>query len=108
VVGDRARRSNYIYGTAKGALALFVQGLRAKLYSAGVRVLTIKPGPVATPMTAHMPGSTKFADPALVARTIYREIEHGHRDILYVPGRWRWIMTVICLIPESIGKRLKF
>lgn len=108
VAGDRARRSNYIYGTAKGALALFVQGLRAKLYSAGVRVLTIKPGPVATPMTAHMPGSTKFADPALVARTIYREIEHGHRDILYVPGRWRWIMTVICLIPESIGKRLKF
>ena len=108
VAGDRARRSNYIYGTAKGALALFVQGLRAKLYSAGVRVLTIKPGPVATPMTTHMPGSTKFADPADVARAIYREIERGSRDILYVPGRWRWIMTVIRLIPESIGKQLKF
>jgi decaprenylphospho-beta-D-erythro-pentofuranosid-2-ulose 2-reductase len=108
VAGDRARRSNYIYGTAKGALALFVQGLRAKLYSAGVRVLTIKPGPVSTPMTAHMPGSAKFADPVLVARAIYREIEQGRRDILYVPGHWRWIMTVIRLIPESIGKKLKF
>ena len=108
VAGDRARRSNYIYGTAKGGLALFVQGLRAKLYSSGVRVLTIKPGPVATPMTAHMPGRAKFADPAAVARAIYREIEQGSRDILYVPGRWRWIMTVIRLIPESIGKRLKF
>jgi short-subunit dehydrogenase len=108
VAGDRARRSNYIYGTAKGALALFAQGLRAKLYSAGVRVLTIKPGPVATPMTAHMPGSAKFADPVLVARAIYREIEHGSRDVLYVPGHWQWIMTVIRLIPESIGKRLKF
>ncbi|MGC2209664.1 MAG: SDR family NAD(P)-dependent oxidoreductase [Candidatus Korobacteraceae bacterium] len=108
VAGDRGRRSNYIYGTAKGALALFAQGLRAKLYSAGIRVLTIKPGPVATPMTAHMPGSAKFADPAAVARAIYREIEQGRRDILYVPGKWRWIMTVIRLIPESIGKQLKF
>ena len=108
VAGDRARRSNYIYGTAKGALALFVQGLRAKLHSTGVRVLTIKPGPVATPMTAHMPGSAKFADPAAVACAIYQEIEHGRRDILYVPGRWRWIMTVIRLIPEGIGKQLKF
>jgi short-subunit dehydrogenase len=108
VAGDRARRSNYIYGTAKGALALFVQGLRAKLYTAGVRVLTIKPGPVATPMTAHMPGSAKFADPVAVARTIYREIEHGSRDILYVPGKWRLIMTVIQHIPEAIGKKLKF
>ena len=102
------RRSNYLYGTAKGALALFAQGLRAKLYSAGVRVLTIKPGPVSTPMTAHLPGSRNFADPAAVARAIYREIEHGSRDILYVPGRWRWIMTVIRLIPERIGKKLKF
>lgn len=108
VAGDRARRSNYIYGTAKGALALFAQGLRAKLYSAGVRVLTIKPGPVSTPMTAHMPGNAKFADPVAVARAIYREIEQGRRDILYVPGKWRWIMTVIGLIPESIGKQLKF
>jgi short-subunit dehydrogenase len=108
VAGDRARRSNYIYGTAKGALALFVQGLRAKLYTAGVRVLTIKPGPVFTPMTAHMPGNAKFADPVVVARAIYREIEQGSRDILYVPGKWRWIMTVIQHIPESIGKKLKF
>jgi hypothetical protein len=59
-------------------------------------------------MTAHMPGSQRFADPVAVARAIYREIEHGHRDILYVPGHWRWIMTVIRLIPERIGKKLKF
>jgi decaprenylphospho-beta-D-erythro-pentofuranosid-2-ulose 2-reductase len=108
VAGDRARRSNYLYGTAKGALSLFAQGLRAKLYSAGVRVLTVKPGPVSTPMTAHLPGSRNFADPAAVARTIYGEMEHGSRDILYVPGHWRWVMMAIRLIPERIGKRLKF
>lgn len=108
VAGDRARRSNYIYGTAKGALSLFTQGLRAKLFSAGVRVLTIKPGPVATPMTANLPGSQKFANPEAVARTIYREIEHGNRDVLYVPRYWRWVMMAIRHIPESVGKKLKF
>lgn len=108
VAGDRARRSNYIYGTAKGGLALFTQGLRAKLLSAGVRVLTIKPGPVATPMTANLPGRGKFANPQAVARTIYCEIEHGDSDILYVPGYWRWVMMAIRHIPESIGKKLKF
>jgi len=108
VAGDRARRSNYIYGTAKGALALFTQGLRAKLFAAGVRVLTIKPGPVATPMTVHLAGSLKFANPEAVARTIYREIEHGNSDILYVPRYWRWVMIVIRHIPESVSKKLKF
>lgn len=108
VAGDRARRSNYVYGTAKGALALFLQGLRAKLFLSGVRVLTIKPGRVFTPMTAHMPNSHLFADPADVARAVYREIETGSRDILYVPGYWRWVMLVIRLIPERIGKQLKF
>jgi len=108
VAGDRARRSNYIYGTAKGALALFLQGLRAKLFRAGVRVLTIKPGPVATPMTASFPNAEKFAKPEKVARVIYREIESGHRDILYVPGIWLWIMLVIRHLPESVSKRLKF
>jgi decaprenylphospho-beta-D-erythro-pentofuranosid-2-ulose 2-reductase len=108
VAGDRARRSNYIYGTAKGALALFTQGLRAKLLSAGVRVLTIKPGPVATPMTTNLPGSRKFANPEAVAGTIYREIEHGNSDILYVPSYWRWVMMAIRHIPERIGKKLKF
>jgi short-subunit dehydrogenase len=108
VAGDRGRRSNYVYGTAKGALALFAQGLRAKLFSAGVRVLTIKPGPVLTPMTAELPGSQKFANPQAVARTIYREIEAGNRDILYVPSHWRWVMMVIRHIPERIGKKLKF
>lgn len=108
VAGDRARRSNYIYGTAKGALALFAQGLRAQLVSSGVRVLTIKPGPVATPMTADLPGSRRFASPKAVALTIYREIEHGHSDILYVPSYWRWVMMAIRHIPERIGKKLKF
>jgi len=108
VAGDRARRSNYIYGTAKGALTLFTQGLRAKLFASGVRVLTIKPGPVDTPMIAHMKKGLLTASAQSVAATIYREMESGKADVIYVPGFWRPIMAVIRAIPESVGKKLKF
>ena len=52
VAGDRGRESNYVYGTAKGAVSIFAQGLRNRLARAGVKVVTIKPGAVDTPMTA--------------------------------------------------------
>jgi short-subunit dehydrogenase len=108
VAGDRARRSNYVYGSAKGALTLFVQGLRARLFASGVRVLTIKPGPVDTPMIAHMKKSLLTASPKSVAASIYREMEEGSAEVIYVPAYWRAIMAVIRAIPEGVGKKLKF
>jgi len=108
VAGDRARRSNFTYGTAKGALSLFAQGIRARLSTAGVRVLTIKPGPVATPMTASMPGVGRMAPPQVVAAAIYRAMITGRSEVVYVPAHWRLIMRIIREIPESIGKKLKF
>jgi short-subunit dehydrogenase len=106
VAGDRGRRSNYVYGSAKGALALFLQGLRSRLYPAGVRVITIKPGPVQTPMTDHLPNATRFADPEQVARDIVRALERRSPDVLYTPKVWRYVMTAVQQIPESIFKRL--
>jgi short-subunit dehydrogenase len=106
VAGDRGRRSNYVYGSAKGALALFLQGLRSRLYPAGVRVMTIKPGPVQTPMTDHLPNATRFADPEQVARDIVRALERRSPDVLYTPKVWRYVMTAVQQIPESIFKRL--
>ena len=108
VAGDRGRRSNYPYGSAKGALALFLQGLRSRLYPAGVRVITIKPGPVRTPMTDHLTDALPLADPRKVACDIARALERRSPDILYTPGIWRYIMAVIELIPETIFKRLSF
>ena len=108
VAGDRARRSNYVYGTAKGALTLFAQGLRAKLFASGVRVLTIKPGPVDTPMTAGLKMGPLSASPKSVAEKIYREMEEGTAEVIYVPGYWRGIMAVVRAIPEGVGKKLKF
>ena len=54
VAGERGRQSNFIYGSAKGGLSLYLAGLRNRLYPSGVTVLTIKPGFVDTPMTAHL------------------------------------------------------
>jgi len=108
VAGDRGRRSNYVYGSAKGALSLFLQGLRSRLHPAGVRVITIKPGPVQTPMTDLLPNSTRFADPEEVARDIVRALERRSPDVLYTPKVWRYIMTAVRQIPESIYKRLAF
>ena len=106
VAGDRGRRSNYVYGSAKGGLGLFLQGLRSQLFPAGVRVLTIKPGPVNTPMTAHMKKGAIFSEPDAVAQQIYRALENGSADVVYTPARWKWIMLAIRAIPERWFKKL--
>jgi short-subunit dehydrogenase len=106
VAGDRGRRSNYVYGSAKGGLSLFLQGLRSRLYPVGVSVITIKPGPVQTPMTDGLPHAAHFADPRQVARDIVRGLAQRSPDILYTPRIWRYIMIAIKWVPEAIFKRL--
>ncbi len=105
VAGDRGRKSNYLYGSAKGAISIFLQGLRNRLSSKNVSVITIKPGIVDTPMTAHLPKNFLFAKVDVVARSIFEGI-NAQKDIIYVPGYWRLIMCVIKHIPETIFKRL--
>jgi len=106
VAGDRGRPSNYVYGAAKGAVSLFAQGLRGRLSGAGVRVVTIKPGFVDTPMTAHLPRNPLFASPEAVARRIQRAIEGGG-EVVYTPGFWRPVMAGVRAVPERIFKRLR-
>jgi short-subunit dehydrogenase len=105
VAGERGRQSNYVYGTAKGALSLFLQGLRNRLHSKGVHVLTVKPGFVDTPMTEHLPKNILFARPEDIAKGIYRAMTKK-KDIVYLPGYWRLFMTIIDHIPEKYFKRL--
>jgi short-subunit dehydrogenase len=104
--GDRGRQSNYVYGAAKGAVSIFMQGLRNRLHSSGVRVLTIKPGFVDTPMTAAFSKGVLWARPQQVARGIYKAIEKK-KDIVYLPWFWSPIMRVIRGVPEAIFKRLR-
>jgi len=106
VAGDRGRQSNYVYGAAKSGLDAFLQGLRNRLSKAGVHVVTIKPGFVATPMTAHLPQQGPlWAQPDDVAEGIVKAIDK-QKDVVYLPGFWALIMLIIRLIPERIFKRL--
>ncbi len=103
--GDRGRQSNYIYGTAKGALSVFLQGLRNRLNKSNVHVLTIKPGFVDTPMTTEFKKGPLWVKPDVIARGIVRAIDK-QKDVVYLPFFWRYIMLIIKLIPEKIFKKL--
>ena len=106
VAGDRGRQSNYVYGTAKGAVTIFMQGLRQRLHKSGVQVLTIKPGFVDTPMTAEFKKGLLWAKPEAIAQCIDAGVEK-RRDVVYAPWFWWWMMNVIRSVPECVFKRLK-
>ncbi|ADO69068.1 SDR family oxidoreductase [Stigmatella aurantiaca] len=106
VAGDRGRQSNYVYGASKGALTVFLQGLRNRLAPSGVAVVTVKPGFVDTPMTAHVAKNKLFASPEQVARGVLRAAD-GRKNEVYVPGFWALIMLIVRTIPEGIFKRMK-
>ncbi len=100
VAGDRGRKSNYIYGSAKAALTAYLSGLRNRLYDSKVHVMTVKPGFVDTKMTKGMDLPEKLtAKPKEVAKDIYIAQQKG-KDILYTKWIWKWIMLIIKMIPE--------
>lgn len=103
--GDRGRRSNYVYGTAKAAIAFFMQGLRHRLSRKNIHVLTVKPGFVDTPMTAHFPKGLLWAKPDKVAQSILKAIDRK-RAVIYTPGFWFWIMTIIKYLPNKLFNRM--
>ncbi|NDJ86344.1 MAG: SDR family oxidoreductase [Chloroflexi bacterium] len=105
VAGDRGRQSNYVYGTAKAGVSAFMQGLRNRLAKSGVSVVTIKPGMVDTPMTAHMKKTPLFSKPHVVGKAIYDGMRQG-RGVVYAPWYWRFVMLIIRNIPEPIFKRM--
>ncbi len=105
VAGDRGRKSNYLYGAPKAALSAYLEGLRYRLHPAGVKVLTIKPGFIDTPMTFGKVNPKLAASPDRVARDIHRAIRRG-RSILYTPWPWRYVMFIIRNIPAFIFRKM--
>jgi len=104
VAGDRGRPRNYTYGSAKGGLRIYLQGLRSRLWPR-VRVTTVMLGPVDTPMTSQHEKSALFIASERAARGVVRAIDRRSGEA-YVPGFWRLIMLVVRLLPEAVFQRL--
>ena len=107
VAGDRGRKSNYIYGSAKSLIEKFVQGMQHQicLSHSLVSVTLIKPGPTATPMTAGVTGKGTLADPTVVAQDIVSGMAK-HKRTIYTPRKWKVIMTVIRYLPMWVFSKL--
>jgi short-subunit dehydrogenase len=108
VAGERGRARNYVYGAAKAALTIYAGGLGHRLKGSGLTVVTVKPGPVETPMTEGRGFSKRLlADVDAVGAEVHRALERRKR-VVYVPGRWRWVFAVIRMLPVRLFERLRF
>lgn len=106
VAGDRGRKSNYIYGAAKGLVSRYAEGLQHRFAGTGVNIVVIKPGPTDTPMTAELKRrGARLAPVEDVAHSIIKGIDRGDSTI-YAPGKWRWIMLIIRHLPAFIFNKL--
>ena len=107
VAGDRARRSNYLYGASKAGLAVALDGLDLAYRDRGVRGLCVKPGFVRTAMTAGLPVPPLAGEPDAVARRVAAAMDAGRHQI-YAPGIWRVVMLVIRALPRAVLRRVQF
>ncbi len=106
VAGDRGRKSNYVYGSAKALLSNYAEGLQHRLSGSEIRVTLVKPGPTDTPMTAAFKNKgMKLAPVELVARCIVSAVEAG-KPVVYAPAKWWVIMMVIRHLPRWIFNKL--
>lgn len=105
VAGDRGRSASPGYCASKAGLHAYLEGLRGQLHGTGVEVIVIKPGPVSTPMTEGIDAPMKI-DVGRAAADIASAIRRGD-PVVYIPRRWRAIMTAVQMIPPSLFKRLK-
>lgn len=106
VSGERGRRSNYIYGSAKAGFSTFLSGLRNRLSFSNVQVLTIKPGYVNTKMIKGIKTSPFLtSEPKKVAEITYNS-HMKNKTVIYIMPIWKYIMVIIKLIPDRIFKNL--
>ena len=103
VAGERARRTNFVYGSSKAGLDAFAQGLGDSLVDTGARVLVVRPGFVHTRMTAGMASQPFATTPEVVAEQIIRGLERN-RDTVWAPPMVRWVFMVLRHLPRPLWR----
>ncbi len=105
VAGERGRRGNPAYCTSKAALTTYLESLRNRLSRFGVKVVTIKPGFIDTPMTRGKPGLFWVISAEAASKRILTAAKRGESTV-YVPARWRLVTLVLKCIPSFLFRRL--
>jgi len=105
VAGDRGRRGNPAYCASKAGLDAYMEAVRNRVARYGVRVVTVKPGPVETPMTQGLGRLPMMVSVDVAARGILAAAARG-RGEAYVPGKWRIVMWIIRHIPSPLFRRM--
>jgi decaprenylphospho-beta-D-erythro-pentofuranosid-2-ulose 2-reductase len=106
VAGERARRSNFVYGSAKAGLDAFAQGLADELAPAGIDVIVVRPGMVRTKMTAGMEPVPLTTTAEAVAEDVVAAIRKGGSRTVWSPPALRYVMVALRLLPRPIFRRL--
>lgn len=105
VAGQRARRSNYVYGSAKAGLDTFARGLADRLHGSGAHVLIVRPGFVHSAMTAGLEPAPLAVTPDQVAEVVVHALARG-RGVVYAPGAMRVVMAGLRAVPGPLFRRL--
>jgi decaprenylphospho-beta-D-erythro-pentofuranosid-2-ulose 2-reductase len=105
VAGDFGKQSNFAYGSAKAMVNIYLEGLRSRLHNRGIRVITVKPGFVDTPMTQEFKKGLMWSQPDEIARHIVTLLNKGDGEF-YLPGFWRIIMFVLRNTPPIVRMKL--
>ncbi len=105
VAAERPRRSNFVYGSAKAGLDAFATGLGDALHGSGVHVMVVRPGFVATRMTAHLEPAPLSTTPEAVAAAVVNGLRR-RRETVWVPPALRLVMSVLRHLPRAVFRRL--
>src|SRR5262249_61538035 len=103
--GGRGRTGTPACRASRAAAATYREGRGNRVGRRGVKVVTVKPGPVATPMTDGLERTPFKIGADVAARQLLAAAARGRR-VAYVPRRWRAIMFVLRHIPSVIFQRL--
>jgi decaprenylphospho-beta-D-erythro-pentofuranosid-2-ulose 2-reductase len=105
VAGERIRRSNFVYGSAKAGMDGFYLGLGEALRGSGVSVLVVRPGFVRTRMTADRTPAPLAVDAETVAEAIADGVA-GRAELIWVPSPMRLVMSGLRHVPRPLFRRL--
>lgn len=105
VAGQRARRSNYVYGASKAGLDAFVSGMAPRLAGSGVDVVVVRPGFVRGRMTAGRDPAPLATTPEAVAAATVRALERGREEV-WVPPAMRLVAAVARHLPRPVFRRV--